>query len=181
METDPLLNRGSPSYPPASPPRRVHVYGPPERTRKTNAVRTAKYNFATFFFVVLFEQFLKLANVYFLIISALQVIPGLSPTGRFTTLFPLLIVLSISIIKEFVEDVKRHRDDAAINNKKALVLAAYGAGWTEVCWRQIRVGDVLLLKDGDAVPCDAVVLNTAEPNGTAFVETSQLDGSGARE
>jgi hypothetical protein len=36
-----------------------------------------------------------------------QLIPGLSPTGRFTTLVPLVIVLTITALKEIVEDIVR--------------------------------------------------------------------------
>lgn len=34
-----------------------------------------------------------------------QLIPGLSPTGRFTTLLPLCIVISVTAIKELIEDI----------------------------------------------------------------------------
>ena len=35
----------------------------------------------------------------------LQQIPGVSPTGRFNTAIPLLIVLSVSAVKEIIEDI----------------------------------------------------------------------------
>ena len=35
----------------------------------------------------------------------LQQIPGVSPTGRFTTAFPLSIVLVAAAIKELIEDI----------------------------------------------------------------------------
>lgn len=44
-----------------------------------------------------------MANIYFLLISILQLIPGLSPTGSFTTLLTLLFVLAINAIKEIYE------------------------------------------------------------------------------
>lgn len=36
--------------------------------------------------------------------SALQQIPDVSPTGRYTTLVPLIIILTIAGIKEIIED-----------------------------------------------------------------------------
>lgn len=51
-----------------------------------NSISTTKYNFFTFIPKNLFEQFQRIANIYFGFISILQLIPGLSPTGRFTTL-----------------------------------------------------------------------------------------------
>ena len=58
-------------------------------------MQTSKYSVLPFrlnFFLWLnlFEQFHKAANVYFLLIAALQLVPGLSPTGRFTTLIPFM-------------------------------------------------------------------------------------------
>ena len=35
----------------------------------------------------------------------IQQIPDVSPTGRFTTLVPLCIILSISAVREIIEDV----------------------------------------------------------------------------
>jgi len=34
-----------------------------------------------------------------------QQIPDVSPTGRYTTLFPLVFILSVSAIKEIIEDI----------------------------------------------------------------------------
>ncbi|VDO92896.1 unnamed protein product [Schistosoma curassoni] len=50
----------------------------------------------------------------------IQQIPGVSPTGRFTTLVPLCIILTVSAIKEVIEDFRRHRADDATNNEQTL-------------------------------------------------------------
>lgn len=63
----------------------------------------------TFLPVNLFEQFTRVANLYFLVIAILQFIPGLAPTSWFTTVAPLVIVLTINAIKEIVDDFYRHR------------------------------------------------------------------------
>jgi len=54
----------------------------------TNEISTAKYTLLTFLPVNLFEQFLRVANLYFLLMAILQLIPGLSPTSWFTTVAP---------------------------------------------------------------------------------------------
>ena len=46
----------------------------------TNEISTAKYTILTFLPVNLFEQFMRVANLYFLLCAILQLIPGLSPT-----------------------------------------------------------------------------------------------------
>lgn len=52
----------------------------------------------------LFEQFRRYSNCFFLFIALLQQIPEVSPTGRYTTLVPLIFILSVSAIKEIIED-----------------------------------------------------------------------------
>jgi phospholipid-transporting ATPase len=42
-----------------------------------------------------------ISNLY----NVFQQIPDVSPTGRYTTLVPLIFILSVSAIKEIVEDI----------------------------------------------------------------------------
>ncbi|EPY87070.1 hypothetical protein CB1_000273001, partial [Camelus ferus] len=65
---------------------------------------TAKYSVVTFLPRFLYEQIRRAANAFFLFIALLQQIPDVSPTGRYTTLVPLIIILTIAGIKEIVED-----------------------------------------------------------------------------
>ncbi|KFO33320.1 Putative phospholipid-transporting ATPase IB [Fukomys damarensis] len=65
---------------------------------------TAKYSVLTFLPRFLYEQIRRAANAFFLFIALLQQIPDVSPTGRYTTLVPLIIILTIAGIKEIVED-----------------------------------------------------------------------------
>jgi hypothetical protein len=50
-----------------------------------------------------------------------QVATDLSPTNPYTTLIPLTIVFCITLIKQGIEDFKRHKADTAMNNRKASV------------------------------------------------------------
>ncbi|KAL0615166.1 Phospholipid-transporting ATPase IB, partial [Plecturocebus cupreus] len=81
---------------------------------------TAKYSVLTFLPRFLYEQIRRAANAFFLFIALLQQIPDVSPTGRYTTLVPLIIILTIAGIKEIVEDFKRHKADNAVNKKKTI-------------------------------------------------------------
>ena len=67
------------------------------------------FSFLSFLPSFLFEQFRRYSNCFFLLIALLQQIPDVSPTGRYTTLVPLIFILSVSGIKEIVEDVVRTR------------------------------------------------------------------------
>jgi phospholipid-transporting ATPase len=145
----------------------------------SNAVSTSKYSFipVSIHFIVwknLFEQFHKAANLYFLLISALQLIPGISPTGRFTTLIPLTIVLLVTMAKDTFEDVKRHRSDAELNSRKALVWR--GGQWVEAPWKDIKVGEVVKIMSNAPFPADLVLVWSPNPEGMCYIETANLDG-----
>uniref|UniRef100_A0A672TFT5 Phospholipid-transporting ATPase n=1 Tax=Sinocyclocheilus grahami TaxID=75366 RepID=A0A672TFT5_SINGR len=73
----------------------------------SNRVSTAKYNVLTFLPRFLYSQFRRAANSFFLFIALLQQIPDVSPTGRWTTLVPLLFILVVAAVKEFIEDLVR--------------------------------------------------------------------------
>lgn len=81
----------------------------------TNFVSTSKYTVASFIPIFLYEQFSKFANLFFLFISVMQLIPGVSSTSRFSTLIPLCFVLGLTAIKELLEDRKRRIADKAGN------------------------------------------------------------------
>ncbi|XP_023570818.1 phospholipid-transporting ATPase IB [Octodon degus] len=87
-----------------------------------NWIRTAKYSKWSFLPRYLYLQFSKAANAFFLFISILQQIPDVSPTGKYTTLLPLMIILTVSGIKEIIEDYKRHMADRLVNKKTVLAL-----------------------------------------------------------
>eukprot|EP00842_Homolaphlyctis_polyrhiza_P002979 jgi/Hompol1/3682/HPOL_006683-RA len=87
-----------------------------------NSVSTGKYNMVTFLPRFLFEQFSKYANLFFLFTGTIQLIPGISPTSRFGTIIPLAVVLALTASKEVFEDLKRHRQDIEINNRRCKVL-----------------------------------------------------------
>jgi len=154
-----------------------------ERTKQpyiTNWIRSTRYSAWNFVPRQLIAQFSKLANFYFLCISILQLIPGLSTTGTFTTIVPLLIFVSIAIAKEGYDDLRRYRLDKAENNREASVLRAgsdaSGLHWETVKWQDINVGDVVRLNRDDAAPADLALLHSSGENNVAYVETMALDG-----
>lgn len=90
-----------------------------------NTIRSSRYTIWNFVPRQLFFQFSKLANAYFLLVSILQMVPGLSPTGSYTTIAPLLVFVTISMAKEGYDDVRRYKLDQVENNNTTLVLHAY--------------------------------------------------------
>ncbi|KIW90861.1 uncharacterized protein Z519_08644 [Cladophialophora bantiana CBS 173.52] len=155
-----------------------------ERTGKpyiSNAICSCRYTPWNFVPKQLVAQFGKLANFYFLCVSILQMIPGLSTTGTYTTIIPLLIFVALSMAKEGYDDIRRHRLDKEENERVTQVLRIAPSGsakteWQEKTWSEVRVGDIVLLNRDAGIPADLILLHTDEPTDTAYVETKSLDG-----
>ena len=142
---------------------------------KSNKISTSKYNCLTFLPKNLWEQFHKLANVYFLILATLQSIPDISnSSGVPSILLPLSIVLTMSAIKDLIEDNKRKRSDNEENNRK--VLKRVNGDWHEVKWQSVLIGDILKVRQNEFFAADLVLLLSSDPKGLCYVETKNLDG-----
>ena len=146
-----------------------------------NTVSTSKYSVITFLPRALLEQFRRLANVYFGVISVLMLIGTYStlfesPLTPYTTLIPLCVVLAITMAKEAFEDVKRHTADQKTNNRAARSLALAGAEEETLCWKDIAVGRIVKVLDKEEIPADMILLTSSEPGGNCYIETSNIDG-----
>ncbi|KAG7523913.1 phospholipid-transporting ATPase IB isoform X1 [Solea senegalensis] len=139
-----------------------------------NHVSTTKYGVLTFLPRFLYEQIRRAANAFFLFIALMQQIPDVSPTGRYTTLVPLIFILTVAGIKEIIEDYKRHKADNTVNKKKTTVLR--NRSWQTVIWKQVAVGDIVKVTNGQHLPADMVILSSSEPQAMCYIETSNLDG-----
>ncbi|CAK5150296.1 unnamed protein product [Aphanomyces euteiches] len=138
----------------------------------SNVVRTAKYSAITFVPLNLLEQFRRVANVYFLVISLLQLTTSLSPTNKYSTIGPLAVVLAVTLVKEGIEDKARHDADRLVNHRTT---ERFVATWEREQWQKLHVGDIVRIRDGDALPAD-VVLVLSSQGDHAHIETSNLDG-----
>uniref|UniRef100_A0A672GNL8 Phospholipid-transporting ATPase n=1 Tax=Salarias fasciatus TaxID=181472 RepID=A0A672GNL8_SALFA len=139
-----------------------------------NHVSTTKYGVLTFLPRFLYEQIRRAANAFFLFIALMQQIPDVSPTGRYTTLVPLIFILTVAGIKEIIEDYKRHKADNTVNKKKTTVLRS--GAWQTIIWKQVAVGDIVKVTNGQHLPADMVIVSSSEPQAMCYTETSNLDG-----
>lgn len=73
-----------------------------------NYVRTTKYTLATFIPRSLFEQFRRVANLYFLLCAILSFTP-LSPYSAVSNVLPLVVVIGATMGKEILEDWQRKK------------------------------------------------------------------------
>ncbi|CAI0379541.1 unnamed protein product [Linum tenue] len=140
---------------------------------KGNSISTTKYNFLTFLPKGLFEQFRRVANCYFLLISILSMTP-ISPVNPVTNVVPLSLVLFVSLIKEAFEDWKRLQNDMVINNNPVDVL--HDQVWETIPWKKLQVGDIVRIKQDGFFPADLLFLASTNADGVCYIETSNLDG-----
>ncbi|KAM3684971.1 hypothetical protein ACB098_11G086500 [Castanea mollissima] len=139
-----------------------------------NSVTTSKYSFITFLPKNIFEQFHRVAYIYFLAIAILNQLPQLAVFGRGVSILPLAFVLSVTAIKAAYEDYRRHRSDRIENNRIASVLV--NNQFQPKKWKDIRVGEIIKIHASETLPCDMVLLSTSDPTGVAYVQTVNLDG-----
>lgn len=147
-----------------------------------NYVRTSKYTLLSFIPRNLFEQFQRVANIYFLLQIVIMSIPKITALSPVATAVPLICVLAATGVKDAVDDIKRHKSDDEVNNRKAKVLRDQGETTAthekreEERWMKIQVGDVLRVDNNDQIPADIVILTTSEENGLCYIDTAELDG-----
>lgn len=103
----------------------IRVYEINDDNNKTyygvNAVTTTKYNVVTFLPKALMYQYMRFANIYFVIVAILSSIPSLSAISASASWMPIFFVLSISLLREGVEDYGRYVQDKKANNQEVLI------------------------------------------------------------
>ncbi|KAH7862952.1 hypothetical protein Vadar_011455 [Vaccinium darrowii] len=158
--------------------RLVYINDPDKTNEKFefrgNSIRTSKYSFLTFLPRNLFEQFRRVAYIYFLVIAILNQIPQLAVFGRGASIVPLAFVLFVTAVKDAYEDWRRHKSDRVENNRLAMVLV--NDQFCQKKWKDVRVGEVIKISANGTIPCDMVLLSTSDPTGVAYVQTINLDG-----
>ncbi|CAG8600931.1 28733_t:CDS:2 [Gigaspora margarita] len=142
----------------------------------SNSITSSRYTFYNFLPKQLYAQFSKGANLYFLFMALLQMIPDWSPTGQFTTITPLSIFVALSMAREGFDDYRRHKQDTAENNKECTVFCKDDGSWKNVKWKDLKVGDLVSIKAQEWIPADLLLLSSKGENGVCYVETAALDG-----
>ena len=140
-----------------------------------NQINSSKYSILSFFPKQLYNQFTKVANLYFLLVSGLQLLPGISPTGKYTTILPLSFFVSLTMLREAFDDHRRHLQDLEENNKQAEIFNNEGS-LESVSWQDLCVGDLVKVRNTELVPADLLIISSEESNNICYTETSCLDG-----
>ncbi|KAL9684673.1 hypothetical protein QQ045_022114 [Rhodiola kirilowii] len=141
---------------------------------KDNYVSSTKYNIATFLPKSLFEQFRRVANVYFLLCALLSFTP-LSPYSAVSNVLPLVVVVGATMAKEGLEDWRRFKQDLEMNNRKVKVHKGDGT-FEDRRWKNLKVGDIVKVEKDEFFPADLILLSSSYEESTCYVETMNLDG-----
>ena len=139
-----------------------------------NRLSTTLYNRYNFLPLAIFNQLKKFTNIYFIIIAILAVIPMISPIGVFAVTFVTLLVISIAIIFDLLEDFSRYRSDRKINEKTVEVIREGTRQMIKS--KDIVVGDILVVEEDDAFMADVVLLAFKSKASYAYIDMSSLDG-----
>ncbi|KAI5149374.1 phospholipid-transporting ATPase [Enteropsectra breve] len=91
-----------------------------------NRIVSSKYTILNFLPLNLYHQFSKPSTIFFLITLILLFIPAISPFEPWSYLIAFMIVVGISMIKDALEDYKRHVSDRQINNMECTIIRTSG-------------------------------------------------------
>jgi phospholipid-transporting ATPase len=169
-----------------------------------NAITTSKYTAWNFVPKSLFLQFRRFANIWFLFQTLVMVAGEYSalygtPFSPWSMIAMLVLVLGIVMVFEARDDLFRHSQDQLVNTRTATVLQREALpdptlpaiqslsdrpiNWRSpplksltIEWHQIRVGDLVLVRNGQPFPADLILITSSEAEGSCYIETSSIDG-----
>uniref|UniRef100_A0A671SN29 P-type ATPase N-terminal domain-containing protein n=1 Tax=Sinocyclocheilus anshuiensis TaxID=1608454 RepID=A0A671SN29_9TELE len=113
-----------------------------------NVVRSYKYTPLTFLPLNLYEQFQRMANLFFLLIVVLQCVPIIATIPWYSTMLPLLFVLLVRGCKDLATDLV------------SLSFMSFSQSILFCCLSQ----------------ADLLLLFSTEPHSLCYVETADIDG-----
>ncbi|ORD94357.1 P-type ATPase, partial [Enterospora canceri] len=158
----------------------------------SNRIVSSRYTFYNFIPKNIIHQLSKTSTLFFSITLVLLCIPSISPFEPYSYGLAFSVVIGTSMIKDAIEDYKRHQEDNEANSKEVHRLkipnrsslnpiennTSIKAEEDVVCVEKCGKGDLLVVYENELVPADVVILKcyTEKPIGHCYVETSNLDG-----
>jgi magnesium-transporting ATPase (P-type) len=172
------------------PTRKISYFAEPDRTvpKKisnesgvlrqfaSNRVITSKYTTLNFLPRFLLEQFRKLANLWFLFVSILELVPSIAISEPGTgTIGVLLFMITLEAIAQLLEDGKRKKADRKANGSITRIYDSVQCEFVQTTWKDIKCGDVVKVYSYETFPADLLCLCSSE-GLECYVETKSLDG-----
>ena len=100
---------------------------------------------------------------------------------------PTFLIMLLGVVKEFVGELKRWKEDNLVNASPVKRMALPGSElyannsgeeirWEDTSLANLKVGDIIKIEDLEQVPADCVLLKVCDNKPECFVKTSALDG-----
>ncbi|ELA41505.1 HAD ATPase, P-type, family IC [Vittaforma corneae ATCC 50505] len=155
-----------------------------------NKIVTSKYTVYSFLPVNFIHQLSKGSTFFFFITLILMCIPKISPFEPYTYILAFCIIVGVSMIKDAMEDYKRHKDDDVINKTMVKIVKMVERGnqkkafeISEKYCMELNRGDYILAEKDMEIQADVVLLRSKKHHknrlGCAnhcYIETSNIDG-----
>ena len=93
-----------------------------------------------------------------------------SPVSAYSTFSFLLLIMFITMVMMALDDLERHREDNKVSEQTAETIRG------SIVWRDVRVGDLVVLRENEQIPADMILLTSSNKSGNVYVETSNIDG-----
>ena len=116
----------------------------------------------------------NLLSLFFLCSSILSCIKILSTKSTTSTIIPLILVISIGIILDLIEEIKRYRNDILTNGTITKIYK--NQKFRNIKWKEIKVGNLIKVKNNEIIPADLLVICSSNIEGNFYLQTSNLDG-----
>lgn len=126
--------------------------------RPTNKRKSTRYTWPTFFPIAFGLQFKKIVNIFYIITGILNFFRTIQVNSPIVVLLPTFLIMLIGVVKEFISELKRYKEDKVVNGTPVQRLALPGSanfkpGATELVFESatladVKVGDVLKIEDG---------------------------------
>uniref|UniRef100_A0A4W5PP78 Phospholipid-transporting ATPase n=1 Tax=Hucho hucho TaxID=62062 RepID=A0A4W5PP78_9TELE len=146
------------------------------KSYSSNKVTTTKYSFLSFIPKNLFEQLHRVANIYFIFLAALNFVPVVNAFQPEISIIPILLVLTVTAVKDLWEDYRRHKSDKFINGLFCEIYSRKQQTYVDQRWQDVHVGDFVRLSCNEIIPADMLLLYSSDPHGVCYIETANLDG-----
>ena len=167
----------------------------------SNAISTTKYKWYNFIFKNFWEQIsTRYANIYFILVAGLNFIPWAEVLGPAILTLPVVVIMTFTLLKDGYEDFFRYKNDNKTNQQLTEIFNhgngsngqgngsnGHGNGsnghgnaskgmFEDIQWQYLKPGDLILIKNGEVVPADCLVISTTEDKHSCYLKTSNLDG-----
>ena len=116
----------------------------------------------------------NLLSIFFLFTSILSCIKILSTKSVSSSIIPFIMVISIGIILDLIEELKRYRNDISTNSTLTKVYKS--EKFRNIQWSKIKVGNLIKVKNNEIFPADLLIICSSNKDGVFYLQTSNLDG-----